>query len=76
MTPPPPPWGGDRPDKRGEIARGGGGTCVIYSLHICWGYSVCANAVGFGILPGGFELLVQCAKILFPWGGGILALSG
>ena len=30
------------------------------------GHSLCANSVGFGIFPRGFELLVRCAKILFP----------
>ena len=34
--------------------------------YISRGHSVCANAVGFGIFPGAFELLVRCAKISFP----------
>ena len=33
------------------------------------GTFIVRHSVGFGIFPGVFELFVQCAKILFPWGG-------
>ena len=37
-------------------------------------HSLCANAVGFGIFPGVFQLFIRCAKILFPGAGGICIL--
>ena len=57
---------------------------LVYSMFPCihkllvstWcsymsrGHSQYANAVSFGTFPGFSELLVQCAKNLFPWGGG------
>ena len=42
--------------------------------HISRGHSECANAVGFGVFPGVFELLVQCAKISSLWVGGMCIL--
>ena len=31
----PPPRGGNRPDKRGEISRGGQGTCSLVLASLC-----------------------------------------
>ena len=46
------------------------GVCV-WRRQISRIHSVCTKAVGFGIFPAVFELLVRCAKISFPGVGGI-----
>ena len=45
-------------------------------LYISQGHLLYANMLGFGSFPWFSELLVQCAKISFRWGGGGRPLWG